>query len=153
VCPRNSVRPASRFVNGCEGTERFLCNRFLYDKCPFEIPLLNCKAPRRVAASRKDDSTISALVLQMDLGYKRLLSFHQTEMFRDGQEIKTSDVDTGRCAHLESRRQKEDTSDKHCPIPETNRGGYSAKGVQPWGLPRFSSVIRVQFGHRVKPRV
>jgi hypothetical protein len=98
------------------------------------------EAPRRVRAGRKGDSTISALVSQVELGYKRLLSFHQTEMFSNGQEIKTSDVDSGRCAHLESGRQKEDTSDKHCPIFKTNRGGYSAKGIQPGGVPRFSSL-------------
>jgi hypothetical protein len=52
-------------------------------------------------------------------------------------------VDSGRCAHLENLRQKENTGGKHCPIPETNRGGYSAKGVQPWGVPRFSCLMLV----------
>jgi hypothetical protein len=33
------------------------------------------EAPRRVPARRKADSTISALVLWVALGYKRLLSF------------------------------------------------------------------------------
>jgi hypothetical protein len=39
------------------------------------------------------------------LGYKRVLSFQQTEMFV-GQEIKASCMDNGRCAHPEIRRQK-----------------------------------------------
>jgi hypothetical protein len=64
----------------------------------------------------------------------------------DGQKIKTSDVDSGRCAHLENLRQKEDTSIKHCSIPETNRGGYSAKGLQPWAVPRFTSLMLGLFG-------
>jgi hypothetical protein len=59
----------------------------------------------------------------------------------DGQKIKTSDVDSGRCAHLENLRQKEDTSIKHCSLPKTIRGGYSAKGVQPWAVPRFTSLM------------
>jgi hypothetical protein len=55
-------------------------------------------------------------------------------------------VDTGRCAQLESRRQKEDASIKHCPIPKANRGSYSAKGIQPWSVPRFSSLMLGLFG-------
>ena len=58
----------------------------------------------------------------------------------DGQKIKASGVDGGRCAHVESRRQKEDTSIEYCPILKTNRGSYSPKGVQPWGVPRFSRL-------------
>ena len=62
-------------------------------------------------------------------------------------------MDRGRCAHLENLRQKEDTGVKHCPIPETNRGGYSAKGIQPGGVPQFSSLMPGLFGSTgVKPR-
>ena len=64
----------------------------------------------------------------------------------DGQKIKTSDVDSGRCAHLENLRQKEDTSIKHCSLPKTIRGGYSAKGLQPWAVPRFTSLMLGLFG-------
>ena len=45
----------------------------------------------------------------------------------DGQKIKTSDVDSGRCAHLENLRQKEDTSVKHCSITwQVNLEGEAA---------------------------
>jgi hypothetical protein len=131
--------PLGALCEGCEGIKRFLCNRFLCDKCPLEIPLLNCEATRRVPAGLKADSTISALVSRVGLGYKRRLSFHQTEML-DGQTIKTSSLDSDRCAHLENLRQKEDASIKHCPLPKTNRGGYSAKGIQPGTVPRFAGL-------------
>jgi hypothetical protein len=47
----------------------------------------------------------------------------------DGQKIKASGVVSDRCAHLENRRQEEDTGGKHCPNVEADRGGYASKGI------------------------
>jgi hypothetical protein len=47
------------------------------------------------------------------------LPFLQTEML-DGQKIKTSGVDSDRCAHLENRSEEEDSGGKHCPNVEAN---------------------------------
>jgi hypothetical protein len=60
----------------------------------------------------------------------------------DGQKSKTSGVDSGRCTHLENRRQKEDTSTKHCSISKANRGRYSTKSIQPGAFPRFSRLMQ-----------
>src|SRR6478672_11967999 len=47
----------------------------------------------------------------------------------DGQKIKASGVVSDRCAHLENRRQEEDTGGKHCPNVEADRGGYASKDI------------------------
>jgi hypothetical protein len=109
------------------------------DKCPLEIPLLNCEAPRRVPACRKLIQLFQVLCRGRASATSLFVLFTKRRCL-DGQKVKTPGVDSGRCAHLESRRQKEDPSDKHRPIPKTKRRGYSAKGIQPWGVPRFSGV-------------
>ena len=81
------------------------------------------------------------------------LSVFTKRRWLDGQKVKTSGVDSGRCSHLENRRQKENTSTKHCSISKANRGRYSAKGIQPGAVPRFSRLMLGLFGfRRVKPR-
>jgi hypothetical protein len=64
-----------------------------------------------------------------------------------GQEVTASCMDGGRCAHLEDCRAKENKGVEHRPNIEAIRGGYSAKGIQPWPIARFTSLTH-QFGHK-----
>jgi hypothetical protein len=51
-------------------------------------------------------------------------------------------MDSIRCSHIESRRQKEDAGGKHCPDVEANRGRYSAKGFQYGFVARLTGLIK-----------
>jgi hypothetical protein len=66
----------------------------------------------------------------------------------DGQEIKASRMDSGRCAHLENRRKKEDAGGKHCPNLEAIRRGYAAKGLQPGTVPGFAGLKPLKSNHQ-----
>jgi hypothetical protein len=46
------------------------------------------------------------------------------------------------CSQVENACPKEDTGGEHRPNPETDRGRYSAKGIQSRIIARFAFLIR-----------
>jgi len=70
----------------------------------------------------------------------------------DGQKIKTSGLDTRRCAHVKNGRQEEDTGGKHCPNVEAYRGCYPSEGIQPRLVSGFASLRADQLAKKLKPR-
>ena len=61
--------------------------------------------------------------------------------YENGQKLKATLVDNIRRAHTEDTRAKENPSGENCSDFEAHRRCYSAKGVQPWIIARFTSSL------------
>src|SRR4029077_8028842 len=61
--------------------------------------------------------------------------------YENGQKLKATLVDNLRRAHTEDTRAKENPSGENCSDSEAHRRCYSAKGVQPWIIARFTSSL------------
>jgi hypothetical protein len=63
------------------------------------------------------------------------------EIMKNGQKLKATLVDNIRRAYTEDACAKENPSGENRSDPEANRRCYSAKGVQPWTIARFTSGL------------
>ena len=61
--------------------------------------------------------------------------------YENGPKLKATLVDNLRRAHTEDTRAKENPSGENCSDSEAHRRCYSAKGVQPWIIARFTSSL------------
>jgi len=62
------------------------------------------------------------------------------EIMKNGQKLKATLVDNIRRAYTEDACAKENPSGENRSDPEAHRRCYSAKGVQPWIIARFTST-------------
>jgi len=63
------------------------------------------------------------------------------EIMKNGQKLKATLVDNIRRAYTEDACAKENPSGENRSDPEAHRRCYSAKGVQPWIMLRFTSGL------------
>jgi hypothetical protein len=63
------------------------------------------------------------------------------EIMKNGQKLKATLVDNIRRAYTEDACAKENPSGENRSDPEAHRRCYSAKGVQPWIIARFTSGL------------
>ena len=68
--------------------------------------------------------------------------------YENGPKLKATLVDNIRRAHTEDTRAKENPSGENCSDSEAHRRCYSAKGVQPWIIARFTSSLNNGFSLR-----
>ena len=74
------------------------------------------------------------------------------EIMKNGQKLKATLVDNIRRAYTEDACAKENPSGENRSDPEAHRRCYSAKGVQPWIIARFTSGLISGSASQEKPR-